>query len=310
VLFCLALGGARVSGLGSALPFLCALFAAHSSISIESLLCLALLLGFSLNQGQTMSDEPRWWLGIDDKPQGPWTAAEIATALQERRITRQTLVCAVGGNSWAPLKQEPSLAAILKPTGNTEAALAPPVAEAVVNPYAPPVTASVSNPVVNWQWPSMQSLIMYYCLYVMPIYQVIHLFWMLINGTGVAQDDPSTWMTLVLQLVQFPVSVTLIIMFVIAGLKWRNSDTSAPLATRRAILVGFAWIAVALLVFICCFPYIRALTVEADDTPIGFGQSLLVFVLALLCAWEIWILIWLQLHQANLFPGNIEEGQK
>lgn len=38
----------------------------------------------------------KWWMAIDDKPQGPHTAAYIALILKEGRVQPTTLVCQVG----------------------------------------------------------------------------------------------------------------------------------------------------------------------------------------------------------------------
>jgi hypothetical protein len=254
-----------------------------------------------------MSEEPRWWVGINDRPVGPWTAEEIATAIKERRVTLESLVCPVGGDQWVPLKQVQQLTTSQAISPSVSSQAVPPLAESVVNPYSPPTTATSVSALADWHWPSMQTLVTTYCLYVMPLYQAYRLIEMLLQGTGIDKNDPSYWMFLVLHFVQFPMSVTLFIMFLVAGLRWRSLDATAPQLTRRAIFVGLTWIVVCLLVLVCCMPYVDALTVDVNDTPIGFWTSFLLFVLALLIAWEVWILIWLYRYEGKLFSPTLTE---
>jgi len=50
-----------------------------------------------------------WYVEVDGKPRGPFSAAQIAKALESGRLEPQTLVYGPGRTRWEPLQWSPGL---------------------------------------------------------------------------------------------------------------------------------------------------------------------------------------------------------
>ena len=179
-----------------------------------------------------IASEPRWWVAISQKTQGPFSAAELASLVKNQKIGLQTMACPLDGQAWQPIAQIKQLATLFP----TQIPASAPILQ-TTNPYEA-TSLPQASPSLALPQPTVgvSLVVAYFCLFWTPIYRGIAIVIDLSNVEGIATDLPTELFFLHFLIAKVLIFILIGILGILAGLAWKNQQ-------RRAVWLTCSFIA-------------------------------------------------------------------
>lgn len=246
----------------------------------------------------------RWWLAIDDKPEGPHTKSYIEMLLRSSRIRVTNLACLEGGDKWKPVCEWPDLADL---AGAQESQIAPPpVPVPDVQPRRYAFLTRLTNPRLPW----MANVICFYCIVVHPALTLLSSLFTFGESTAstLPYDSPAVWPAVMYDALVMVFDIGIAVALVIAGLHLRRLRRVGASTIKVLFVIGFAWGVIVLLTATLWWALAAVITPQfaAEEEFTGFGVILilfgLLFLLVLLAAFVFRIVafVWLLRYESEL----------
>jgi hypothetical protein len=195
-------------------------------------------------------NESRWWILIDNRPEGPHGSAYLSACLSSGQIGGDALVCPEGTQEWRPIAAWPQLATGL--SGSVSSARnAPPAPPSGI----PSRKATDVGVLMNPSLPPMANWICSYCIAISPTLWIIQNMSCCVAGFTFHANSDFLWLEIILQSISTVVSLAVTITLAIGGLKLRDLKRSGiqlvMLAIWAAIAAGavnlIAWVLLAVI---------------------------------------------------------------
>lgn len=255
-----------------------------------------------------MSSEsnPRWWLAVNGKAEGPFTMEEISLRLRSGQIAASTPACAEGMTEWKPIASWPDLATTI-PRANSP--IGPPPAPPPFPNAAPSAAphSSASEPVLtNPLLPQMANWICIYSIGISPALWFFQHMLCCIDGTFADNSDFAA-LNILLQGVDTLKSFAVTILLFVGGARLRRLRASGASLIRIGLWIGLVGgtVLVALGLFggfVLAMSSDVGETAQAspEDAAAALVQAAQIFVGFCEMLFMIFSLIWLTRHQREL----------
>ena len=173
----------------------------------------------------------KWWMAIDDKPQGPHTAAYIALILKVGQVQPTTLVCQVGKEEWCPLLESAELVAAVETQSPGSLPPALPAAPGALQRTAGGFFDRFTNPTL----PRFANWICVYCILIVPALFALG-FLLEIGGLNSAADlkpeSPLIGHAVAYDVITFVADGALAVVLVLGGLMLRKLQRKGAMLVK------------------------------------------------------------------------------
>jgi len=247
----------------------------------------------------------RWWLAVDNKPEGPHTTAYIAVLLEEGRIDPSTLICPVGGETWRPLADQAEFAGLSAEQSKFGTPPPIPAARDGLQSSTHEFLARFTNP----RLPRMANWICVYCILVYPTLMAIELLLTIGGPLNSAADlrpnSPLVFHAVAFDVITWGTEGALAVALVFGGLLLRRLQRKGVVLLKVVLTVHLVWCASVLLIGL----YLDALKTITDSSlpfeEVWTAGSAFAFLLLVLSAiaglvFEVVALVWLFRHDHEL----------
>ena len=187
-------------------------------------------------------NESRWWLLIDNRPEGPHGRAYLIACLRSGQIAVDSLVCPEGSQGWRQIAAWPQLAADLSGLVGPTRTVPPAPPSGILSRGAAGsglLTSSSLPPMANW--------ICVYCIAVSPALWIIQNMSCCVTGATFHENSDFLRLEILLQSVSSLASLVVTIALAIGGMRLRDLKRSGLQLVTTAIWAAFAAGAVILI---------------------------------------------------------------
>lgn len=190
-------------------------------------------------------NESRWWLLIDNRPEGPHGRAYLIACLRSGQIAVDSLACPEGSQEWRPIAAWPQLTADLSGLVGPTRTVPPAPPSGVLSRGA-----SGSGVLTSSRLPPMANWICVYCIAVSPALWIIQNMSCCVTGATFHENSDFLWLEILLQAVSSLASLAVTIVLAVGGLRLRDLKRSGLQLVTTAIWASLAISAVTLIALV------------------------------------------------------------